>query len=132
MKLVSVFTALAVLSFGSAPVFAVDSDGDGFDDAVEEAEGSDPNDGEVTPLDTALADSVADFSGVQGQGGWYYGYRNFTADGGAIHYDPDTTFIPFARDGTDVFEVDVNEWNGSSWDLQANMTDGMRNLTTVY
>lgn len=40
-----------------------------------------------------LADSVADFSSTQGQGGWFYGYYDKTADGGAgAVYDHTTDF----------------------------------------
>ncbi|MBP7948227.1 MAG: hypothetical protein KA004_01135 [Verrucomicrobiales bacterium] len=42
-----------------------------------------------------LADSKADFTGVQGTNGWTYGYRNLAADGGGENYDPATAFIPF-------------------------------------
>src|SRR5690606_15204667 len=35
-----------------------------------------------------LADSRTDFSGTQGQDGWFYGYRSYTLDGGGDNYDP--------------------------------------------
>src|SRR5688572_1551142 len=40
-----------------------------------------------------LANSVADFSGVQGQNGWYYGYYRRSGDSGG--YDPATDFRQF-------------------------------------
>lgn len=43
-----------------------------------------------------LADSRAQFTGAQGEGGWSYGYRNLTLDGGGENYDPVAAFIPFA------------------------------------
>ena len=60
-----------------------------------------------------IADSVAEFSGVQGQNGWIHGYRNYTADGGGENYDPTTDFIAFAGG------VGFGNWNGTSqqWDL---------------
>ena len=38
-----------------------------------------------------IADSVAQFSSVQGGNNWYYGYYNRTADADAT-YDPNTDF----------------------------------------
>ncbi|MCP4848881.1 MAG: tandem-95 repeat protein [Verrucomicrobiaceae bacterium] len=81
-----------------------DSDGDGFADGVEVAANTNPADAMSRP---PLADSVADFSGVQGQGGWYYGYRNYTQDGGGDDYDADNDFVAF----------DAGDWTGSKWDL---------------
>lgn len=40
-----------------------------------------------------VADSVAEFSGVQGQNNWYYGFYNRSADAGGI-YNPTTDFRP--------------------------------------
>jgi hypothetical protein len=40
-----------------------------------------------------IADSVAEFSGTQGQDGWYYGYYRRSGDSGG--YDPDTDFRQF-------------------------------------
>ena len=47
------------------------------------------------------------FSGVQGENGWEWGYRNLTADGGAQDYDAQADFIAFPGD----------TWNGTKWDL---------------
>ena len=65
---------------------------------------------------STLADSAAEFSGIQGQEDWYYGYRNLTLDGGGNDYDPETDFIAFPVDGTN-FGSDTNAWNGTIFDF---------------
>ena len=65
---------------------------------------------------STLADSAAEFSGIQGQEDWYYGYRNLTLDGGGNDYDPETDFIAFPVDGTN-FGSDTNTWNGTIFDF---------------
>ena len=65
---------------------------------------------------SVLADSAAEFSGIQGQEDWYYGYRNLTLDGGGNDYDPEADFIAFPVDGTD-FGSDTNAWNGAVFDF---------------
>lgn len=50
-----------------------------------------------------IANSVADFSGVQGQGGWSYGYWSRIADDDGFYQD--ANFIPFP----------ANLWTGSRW-----------------
>jgi hypothetical protein len=65
-----------------------------------------------------IADSVAEFSGFQGQNGWYYGYRNVTADGGAPNYDPFTQFIAFpGGEGQGAWNGGSQLWTGSVWDM---------------
>ena len=54
-----------------------------------------------------VTDSASDFSGSQGRNGWYYGYRNYTLDGGGADYDPVRDFVPFRP----------AEWRGSQWRL---------------
>ena len=56
-----------------------------------------------------IANSTNEFSGVQGQDGWFYGYRNVTVDGKAIDYDANADFIPF----------DASMWTGTEWDLDS-------------
>jgi hypothetical protein len=60
---------------------------------------------------TLLADSVADFSGTQGQGGWFYGYWDRTLDGD--HQYAPAEFTPFPSTpgpfGSDNF------WTGTNW-----------------
>ena len=63
-----------------------------------------------------LADSAAEFSGIQGQEDWYYGYRNLNLDGGGNDYDPEADFIAFPVDGTN-FGSDTNAWNGTIFDF---------------
>jgi hypothetical protein len=59
-----------------------------------------------------VADSVADFSGTQGQRNWSYGYYNKTTDRFTGYQT--TNFVAFPNDeGT--FGPD-NFWNGTSWD----------------
>ena len=50
----------------------------------------DPLDASINPS-TLLADSYDEFSGIQGQDDWQYGYRNLTLDGGEIEsYDAES------------------------------------------
>ena len=76
-----------------------------------------------------IADSSQEFSGVQGQDNWYYGYydvRDDIENGNGI-YTPDE-FIPFLNDGSNVVSNDPdfgawknspNHWHGT-WDLLDN------------
>jgi hypothetical protein len=86
---------------------APDSDFDGYTDAEEIAAGHDPFDFFSNPAATAIANSIEQFSGVQGENDWFWGYRNFTKDGGGATYNPTTGFIPFAEEA----------WTGGAWDL---------------
>ena len=54
-------------------------------------------------LGEKVADSVADFSGVQGQNGWFYGYYDAGGDVDGTYQAGE--FTPFAAD----------EWTGSRW-----------------
>ena len=69
-----------------------------------------------------LADSVAEFSGTQGQDDWTYGYYDVRDDveNGNGSYDPGD-MIPFLNDGSGVVSADPaiggwktspNHWNG--------------------
>ncbi len=102
-----------------------DTDDDSFSDSVELFFGSDPSQAADTPLTHALADSVTQFSGVQGQHGWEYGYRNINESGNTLNYDPVADFIPFAGGS----EIDVpweggeespQHWRETHWDFQDN------------
>ncbi|HUF60816.1 MAG TPA: LamG-like jellyroll fold domain-containing protein [Verrucomicrobiales bacterium] len=53
-----------------------------------------------------IADSVAGFSGVQGQDGWSHGYRN-AADPAQVDYDPAGDFTEFPEDW----------WDGGQWNF---------------
>ncbi len=59
-----------------------------------------------------LADSIADFSGRQGQAGWFYGYWNAGADADG-RYAPATDFTPFpwGQGGAGP----GNFWDGARW-----------------
>ena len=60
-----------------------------------------------------VADSAAEFSGTQGQDGWFYGYQQ---GGGA--YDPDSDFIPFQGGaGQGSWNGTTQHWTGSIWDM---------------
>lgn len=101
-----------------------DTDADGFTDPVEIAFGSNPVVAGDTPLSFVIANSVADFSGVQGQGGWDYGYRDFTATGRTMNYDPAAAFISFAGGSEAGTPYDgglegTQHWDGGKWDLFA-------------
>lgn len=96
---------------GTNPLKA-NSDGDKYDDGTEIDCGTDPLD----PLShCGLADSIVEFSGIQGMDGWNWGYRNFTLDGGATDYDPVSDFLEFPLDGSAVLSA-ANHWNGNSFD----------------
>jgi hypothetical protein len=96
-----------------------DSDSDGFTDPEELQAGTDPNDAEDNVLAQVIANSTAEFSGVQGQNGWHNGYRNYTADGETTDYDPATGFIPYVG-GPDAGPWDgfSQQWTGGEWDLE--------------
>ena len=95
-----------------------DSDSDGFTDGEEVASGHNPNDPSDSPETTAIADSLTQFSGFQGQDNWYWGYRNFSADGGGLSYDPDAAFVQFnGGDGQGDWDGGAQQWTGSQWDL---------------
>ena len=72
----------------------------------------------TTHAQNIVADSLADWSedGLQGESGWYYGYRNVTLDGGEAPYDPDEDFIPFLQDATGELSAS-NQWTGVFWSL---------------
>ncbi|NIP93009.1 MAG: hypothetical protein GWO24_05935, partial [Akkermansiaceae bacterium] len=74
---------------------------------------------DLPPLDLAsgsapvVANSVAEFSGIQGQDGWFYGYHE---GGGA--YDPGSSFIAFnGGAGRGGWNGSSQQWTGSEWDL---------------
>lgn len=99
-----------------------DTDGDTFSDPVEKSFGSDPTLATDTPLSLVVANSVADFSGVQGQNGWSYGYRDFTATGRTMNYNAATSFIPFAGGANEGTPYEgglegTQHWDGAKWDL---------------
>lgn len=96
----------------------LDTDGDGFSDGDEITEGTDPNNKEDNVLVYVIANSITEFSGVQGTNGWFNGYRNFTADGGATNYNPKTDFIPYkGGPGQGTWDGDAQQWNGAAWNL---------------
>lgn len=64
-----------------------------------------------TPEATVLTDSSADFSGIQGDHQWYYGYYNRTADTVSGYSTND--FLPFPR--TDAAFGAENYWDGTQW-----------------
>jgi len=67
----------------------------------------------VTPVQAQVfADSVAEFSSVQGQDGWFYGYYDRTNDVGGI-YAPATDFQQMTQYGVSPDEWTVQE--GTFW-----------------
>lgn len=62
-----------------------------------------------------IANSISEFSGVQGQDGWQYGYLLYL-EGDPEDYEPGD-WTEFAADGTTVHDNDTNHWTGSAWDL---------------
>src|SRR3954462_9073722 len=65
-----------------------------------------------------IADSIAEFSGNQGQNGWYYGYRVYTA-GEPDNHDPTSAFTQFVGGTTaGAWDGTTQVWTGSGWDLE--------------
>jgi len=64
-----------------------------------------------TPELSLVTDSVAEFSGIQGAGGWIYGYYNKSTDPNSSYQVAD--FTPFPHQG-ETYGVS-NFWNGSVW-----------------
>jgi len=58
-----------------------------------------------------IADSVAEFSGVQGSNNWFYGYWDLGQDADGVYSAAD--FVPFPRAEGPWSET--NFWDGSSW-----------------
>ena len=104
-----------VNSSGTDPLLA-DSDSDGLSDKDEIDEW------ETDPLDSNLiGDSVTEFSGVQGQEGWSYGYlADFTNNQPQIGDRHGGSMNLFPADGTNVRQAEVNLWNGTNWDFVGN------------
>jgi hypothetical protein len=82
------------------------------------------------PPGEILANSLAEFSGIQGQDNWWYGYYDQRADAedGDGFYSVDE-FVPFLNDRSGVVSTDPeigawknwpNHWNGDYWDVLAN------------
>jgi hypothetical protein len=82
-----------------------------------------------------LANSIAEFSGNQGQDNWFYGYYDVRADfteGDGIYSAGE--MIPFLNDGSNSIQTESgpapswqespNHWNGSKFDLLANASRG--------
>lgn len=64
------------------------------------------------PVSGTVADSVVEFSGVQGQHNWFYGYYNQTTDS-TPGYQP-SDFVPFPQgEGA---HSPSNFWTGTLWD----------------
>jgi hypothetical protein len=117
--------------------FAVVAAGDTIDLALtplgptgDETDGSDGSAFRLTMNDTIpvgaanrgaiVADAVSEFSGVQGQDGWHFGYYDRTADlggGGDGQYQADE-FTEFAGGpaSPDAHGV-TNHWDGDSWEV---------------
>ena len=96
-----------------------DTDGDGYSDPDEIAWGTDPTNAADNPVAFVIANSEAEFSGVQGQNGWYDGYRIYNPEGGAIDYDANQDFIPFPGGSDNPAGWDgINQtWNNGQWAL---------------
>ena len=88
-----------------------DSDGDGFSDPEELAQGFDPNDASKNPFAGLIAESVSEFSGTQGENGWYNGFRDLgdAPEEAPVDYDPEADFVAFD-------EADGWVWSGTQWD----------------
>ncbi|MFT4546726.1 MAG: hypothetical protein ACI9MB_000670 [Verrucomicrobiales bacterium] len=64
-----------------------------------------------------IADSAAEFSGNQGQDGWFYGYHDVTNDSSGAGYDESTDFTQFPGGASAGAWSDTNHWDGSIWDF---------------
>lgn len=95
-----------------------DTDKDGFSDAAEIQEGTDPLNAGDNVLAFVIANSQAEFSGVQGSKGWYNGFIIHNPEGGTVDYDPNQAFIPFVGGaGQGAWDGSAQQWTGDSWDL---------------
>jgi len=96
-----------------------DTDGDGYSDPDEIAWGTDPTNAADNPVAFVIANSETEFSGVQGQNGWYSGYRLFNPQIGTIDYDRNQDFIPFpgGSDNPAAWDGVTQTWNNGSWAL---------------
>jgi hypothetical protein len=74
----------------------------------------------------SLANSVTQFSDVQGQDNWFYGKYDqkaaITANGGNVNtpYDPEL-FEPFSHTPGDNTVSPTNQWDGTKWDEAVNV-----------
>jgi hypothetical protein len=73
-------------------------------------------DAPVAGSPTIIADSAAEFSGTQGQNGWFYGYWDKKADANGTYESAD--FTPFPR-GTGNVLAPTNYWDGGKWNWPA-------------
>jgi hypothetical protein len=114
-----------IIELALTPV-GLTNDGDGSDGSSNQLTIHDElPDGPLFNPGETLADSVAEFSGEQGQDGWFYGLydqRIDVEDGDGI-YSVDE-FEPFLNDGSDFITDDPetwreeeNHWNGNAWDI---------------
>lgn len=63
-----------------------------------------------------IATSSTEFSGVQSQNGWTYGYREVPAEGASENYDPERDFIPFTGgDSRGDWNGTTQQWNSTGW-----------------
>jgi hypothetical protein len=63
-----------------------------------------------------IANSSTEFSGLQGQNGWTYGYRDLSAADASENYDPDADFIPFAGGPNHAdWNGTTQQWTGTTW-----------------
>lgn len=69
-------------------------------------------DGQVPFVSVTLADSVAEFSGTQGQANWFYGYWDKRADADGFYATNE--FVAFPNAGG-AFGAN-NFWTGTAWD----------------
>ena len=95
-----------------------DTDADGFTDSEEIAWGTDPTNPNDNPFTFVIANSQAEFSGTQGQNGWFNGYRVSDPVAGTVNYNPNQDFIPYpGGEGQGDWDGVAQTWNNGSWDL---------------
>jgi hypothetical protein len=74
---------------------------------------------QATPSSRIVADSVRDFSGEQGQAGWYYGYWDRTADADRIYQTTDfQPLISFGNDPINQLSSRSEFTTGPLWNLR--------------
>lgn len=89
-----------------------------------------------------ITDSASGWSatGIQGENGWHFGWRNFTGDGGG-DYNHETNFIPFINDFSDGATPRdylgerpnlTNNWAGDHWRLQDSPGDSGGPWTELF
>ncbi len=86
---------------------------------------TDPTD---PPPGTVIANSQTEFSNIQGQNGWSYGYWVKSGDANGV-YAP-TEMVNFLWNGTSIVG-NFNHWDGTKWDFRSGATRPLTELSAT-